>query len=653
MSNRVRCSLCSVASSVLALLLAGIVSPEPGFGAAWVTNHYSVLNDDIANPERGFYLHTETRASSPSLVPGNLANLRVNGSRDPNGAYVARITLVLRVVYLDTFANAPISSNFLASIEADLNSIRNQGAKAVLRFAYFDRPNRPFPEPTKAQLLDHIGQLAPMLRRHRDVIALLQQGFIGAWGEGYYTDVFSTAGQLFTAQNWNDRAEVIRALLEALPAERMIQVRVPQQRQKLLSGAAAPISAPPSAALRAYDASPFARIGFHNDCFLADASDAGTFNDYSGGTDSAVIAALRAYQAEETKFTVMGGETCAENGPADDCGSAGGRADGDLALFHYSFLNQSYNANVNDDWVSQGCLEDIKRRLGYRLELLSGAYPNEVSAGGFMPIYLELRNVGYAAPFNPRGMEVVLRHANSGRRFYAELSRNVDARRWWPGANHRIDAWLRLPADLPGGSYEVFLHLPDPAPSLYGVVPYSIRLANANVTNDRGELLGSAWDPATGYHRLGPALSVVAAATNAPGLGLPIPVLTYSAVRETYSAWRARNFSVGAGDLDGDPDGDGWTNLAEYGLGTDPNAGASAPSLVTVEEGRLVLTIQRPPGVKDVSYEVEASPGLSPASWSADGLSVVTNGVGGLRFQRDASDSRGFLRLRVRLTTQD
>jgi len=67
------------------------------------TNTYTSATDDFANPERGFYLHTETRASAPSPVPANLANLRVNGSRDPNNAYVAKITLVLRVIYLDTF----------------------------------------------------------------------------------------------------------------------------------------------------------------------------------------------------------------------------------------------------------------------------------------------------------------------------------------------------------------------------------------------------------------------------------------------------------------------------------------------------------------------------------------------------------------------
>src|SRR5207249_4464574 len=142
------------------LLLAGALRPGSGPAQTFFTNTYTVATDDLANPERGFYLHTETRASAPSPVPSNLANLRLNGSRDPNNAYVARISLVLRVFYLDIFTNAPVSSNYLDLIEADLASIRDQGAKAIVRFAYFQTPERPFPEPSKSRILEHIGQLA-------------------------------------------------------------------------------------------------------------------------------------------------------------------------------------------------------------------------------------------------------------------------------------------------------------------------------------------------------------------------------------------------------------------------------------------------------------------------------------------------------------
>jgi hypothetical protein len=634
------------------LFLAGVLwsGPGPGLAQPLVTNTYTVATDDFANPERGFYYHTETRASAPSAVPSNLANLRVNGSRDPNNAYVARISLVLRVFYLDTFITAPISSNYLAVIEADLASIRQQGAKAIVRFAYFRSSERPFPEPSKARILEHIGQLAPLLRRNRDVMAVLQQGFIGAWGEGYYTDVFSTAGQAFTAQNWTDRAAVIQALLDALPPERMIQVRVPQQRQKFLHGPAAPTSTPAEAAAQAFNGSAAARIGFHNDCFLADATDAGTFVDYDGATEPLDVTRLRDYQALETRYTAMGGETCLENSPADNCAANGGRADGDLALFHYSFLNQGYNANVNDDWVTQGCMEDIKRRLGYRLELISGIFPGEAHPGQVIPLRLELRNIGFAAPFNPRGLELLLRHTNNGQRYFAELSRDIDARRWLPGTNHVVAAQLLVPSNLPAGPYELLLHLPDPAPSLYGLAHYSIRLANSTALDSSGVSLGSLWEPATGYHRLGHTLVIDGPATNAALAGTEIPVLPYSAVREAYDTWRARNFlpDSAEGEPEEDPDADGWQNLFEYAVGTDPHLPTGAPALASFENGRLILTIHKPPGVKDVAYEVEGSPNLAPDNWSPAAVSVLTNSATLLQARLDTAGTIGFLRLRVR-----
>ncbi len=634
------------------LLAAAAWLPAIGTAQTLFTNTYTIATDDFANPERGFYLHTETRASAPSSVPSNLANLRINGSRDPNNTYIAKVTLVLRVIYLDAFINSSISSNFLNTLHADLASIRSQGAKAILRFAYFQSPNRPFPEPGKARILEHIGQLAPLLQRNRDVIAVLQQGFIGAWGEGYYTDVFSTAGQAFTAQNWIDRADVIAALLNALPPERMIQVRVPQQRQKFLHGPAAPTSTTPSAT-DIFNGTTSARLGFHNDCFLADTTDAGTFSDYDGATDSQDITLLRNYKAQETRFTVMGGETCVENSPADDCASSGGRADSDLALFHYSFLNQGYNANVNDDWAAQGCMEDIKRRLGYRLELVTSALPGEASPGQDIPLRLELRNTGFAAPFNPRGIELVLRHTNSGQKFFAELSRDTEARRWLPGTNHVIATSLTLPADLPSGGYEFLLHLPDPSPTLYGLTPYSIRLASSTAVDSAGASLSSIWEPATGYHKLGHTLVINGPVHPPPFVGTKIPVLPYSAIRETYDTWRARNFPANSpsGDPDADPDTDGWQNLTEYATGTNPNSAAIRPALASIENGHLMLTINKPPGGNDVIYEVESSPILSPATWSTNAVTLLTDSTTLLRARLEAIGTSGFLRLHVRLAS--
>jgi hypothetical protein len=270
----------------------------------------------------------------------------------------------------------------------------------------------------------------------------------------------------------------------------------------------------------------------------------------------------------------MGGETCVVNSPTDDCSSAGGGADTDMAFSHYSFLNQSYNANVNNDWVTQGCIEDIKRRLGYRLHLVSGRFRTEAQPGQAIPLTLEFQNTGFAAPYNPRGLELVLRQTVTGQKFFAALSRDTDARRWLPGTNHVLTTQLSLPADLPLGDYEMLLNLPDPAPSLYAMIPYSIRLANSNALSSVGTVLGDVWEPATGYHRLRQTLTINGTATNPPPTGTEIPVLKFSAVAETYDTWKARNFpsNPGAGVPEGNPDADDCPNLIEYAVGSNPNS---------------------------------------------------------------------------------
>ena len=69
----------------------------------------------------------------------------------------------------------------LNSIFAD---IREAGVKAIIRFAYNQGPYPDSePDASKAQILRHIEQLAPLLQNNADVIAWLEAGFIGAWGE--------------------------------------------------------------------------------------------------------------------------------------------------------------------------------------------------------------------------------------------------------------------------------------------------------------------------------------------------------------------------------------------------------------------------------------------------------------------------------------
>jgi hypothetical protein len=619
----------------------------------FVTNTYSLSTAEFANPERGFYIQADSYASSPSAVPNTLANYRVNGKNSPGNTYNAKIALLLRLFYLDSFVNAPISASFLNSIQSDFNSIRSQGCKAIVRFAYNQDQTRPFNEPSKARILEHIGQLKPLLQTNSDVIAVLQQGFIGAWGEGYFTDIFYTNGQAGTIE-WSNRTEVVAALLDALPTSRMLQVRVPQHKQKYLYGPLASASAGVLNPLNAFNGSDAARIGFHNDCFLASPDDYGTYANYDlgVGTSPADFTAYTNYMALDSRYTPVGGETCAINNPTDDCSSAGGTADSQMAMYHYSFLNQSYNAGVNDGWVSQGCIEDIKLRLGYRFQMLSGVFRAEAQPGQTIPLRLEFANVGFAAPYNLRGLEFVLRAVPLGQKYYAELSRDHDVRRWLPGSNYLVETSLTLPTNLPVGSYECLLNLPDPAPTLYGQVPFSIRLANVNAFASGGSNLGAVWEASSGYHRLGTTLLVNNTATNPASAMGSIPVLDYPALVESYATWRARHFPGGTtnGEPEADPDLDGRRNLLEYAVGSNPTAAGDANFFrMSQTPNELTLTIAKGPGTRDVDFEVEGSPDLSGSGWTPAGIQVIEDSPRQLRVMVNTTNAMGFLRLKVAL----
>src|SRR5690606_12264941 len=129
-------------------------------------------------------------------------------------------SLYFSYVRLDAYRDVEIPSDFLEEIEAGFAKVRAEGAKHVLRFAYNFGPY-PDSEPDASLewVLAHIEQLTPLIQENVDVIATLQAGFIGAWGE-WHT---STNG----LDNITDKTEVLDALLAALPESRTVQLRYP------------------------------------------------------------------------------------------------------------------------------------------------------------------------------------------------------------------------------------------------------------------------------------------------------------------------------------------------------------------------------------------------------------------------------------------
>ncbi len=416
--------------------------------------NYGADETNFPNPGRGFY-HADDQ-----LEPGTIANYPAEG-----------ITLVLREYHIDEFRDAKIPVWYLWNIKRDLNNLRNAGLKVILRFRYTSRTTKPYNDAPLNIVLMHIKQLEPILRENSDVIFTFQAGFIGAWGEWYYTDYFSESPGNITEQNWIDRRTVVDSLLSMLPPDIMVNVRTPDYKRHLLNEE----SYNPVTEEEAYTDLPVARISHHNDCFLASCSDVGTY------TDTAV---QKPYLAEDTKYTVIGGETCGQSS-FSHCENALK----ELKRFHWSYLNRDYHQGVIGDWIDEGCYPTIEKNLGYRFRLINGEYSTNSNPQGEVIVKLNILNEGYANPVNPMDVNIILRNVSTGKEYTVKVK---DDLRFWPiDDTVKLDLNFGLPEQIEEGTYDLFLAITDAHITLKENPSYSVRFANDNV-----------WESETGYNYL-------------------------------------------------------------------------------------------------------------------------------------------------------
>ncbi len=444
---------------------------------------YTASSENFANPERGMYQQFEYHSDNfvPLWQPA-LQDLREND----------QVTLVLCLFYLELYVTEPISETYLDNMQVELDKIRDSGLKCIVRIAYTDvnplidpdtmeeRPaTPPYGDADKTMVLNHIGQLEPILRANADIIAVVQTGFIGVWGEWYFTDHFVADPNFpstVTSADYANRFDVVTRTLQALPITRSIQLRTPRYKTNMFG-----VTVPITPAL-AHSGSDLARTGHHNDCFLASSTDAGTY----------VSTTLEyPYLEAETRYLPMGGETCAYNPPRSDCPTA----QAELAQFHWSYLHRGYNLAVLNSWGD--CLDEITRRLGYRFELIEGTYDSTVAQGDNLNVTIVLRNVGYAAPFNPRDVQIILEDVTR-RAAPVVLPVDEDPRFWLPGTTVTLTHAIPIPSDLAVGNYRLRLNLPDPVARLADIPAYAIRLANVGT-----------WISNTGYNDLQHTITVV------------------------------------------------------------------------------------------------------------------------------------------------
>lgn len=473
----------------------------------------------LRNPERGWRI--ETLIAEPPGRPAwgpaaHLAGKVSSGYSDewwlqdcaryePHG-----LTLAQTYVYLNEYRDGPIPDDKLQWLQGAFDNLRAHGLKAVLRFAYerdMDRRNGA----TLERILAHIAQLKPIIQRNADVIFVMQAGFVGAWGEWHSSEHALESDHAALAK-------IVAAVLDALPADRMTQVRVPKYKRWVLDEAPFDGFAEVDAAT-AHTGVPTARIGFNNDGFLAGPQDGGTWPEAPlfGQPGNPEFDTM----TRQSPYVAVDGELFWSD--------LGGKVDGlaaavRLRLHHYSSfslahsfseregkpysiddwlqtpitleqlaaekmpISDGYFANAAGERVERTQFEYIRDHLGYRLELQTTQMPRLGKPGQPLPVTVTLINRGFSTLHNPRPVKLVL--IGEDDRLWDLGATGADPRRWQPfdpadpefrPLVHTIAASPRLPANLPPGRYRLGLWLPDAAATIAGDARYAVRVANGDV----------------------------------------------------------------------------------------------------------------------------------------------------------------------------
>lgn len=438
-----------------------------------VKSTYTASQEIFPNPERGFYYQTSYNPRD-GRIPAALNTAALRKWRDSG------ISLVRMYYIFSAFRETPLSPFMLERITADLGAVREAGMKMIPRFAYNFGPIGE-PDAPAERIIEHLNQLAPVLAANQDVLAFVEAGFIGTWGEWHN----STNG-LFDPipgawwQRVNDKSRaVVEKLLEAVPPGRMIALRYPRHKMDLYGPE-------PLTDGEAFSETPKARAGAHNDCFVASKDDAGTYTSR--------IDQEKQFYRQDNLFVPQGGETCSASDNARPyLGCANSLRH--LEELHFHTLNIGFEVKVLDEWRAGGCMAEIERRLGFRFRLVESEAPASVAPGGELRLSLTIANDGFANAYNRRPVEIVLRPVNGEAPL--RLTANEEPRRWMPGRETVVRMNVVVPETAHAGEYEVLLALPDAAASLRDKPEYAVRMANEGV-----------WEPATGMNRLAHTISI-------------------------------------------------------------------------------------------------------------------------------------------------
>jgi Domain of unknown function (DUF4832)/Domain of unknown function (DUF4874) len=481
-----------------------------------VLTTYQPSDQNFPNPERGFTTVYDPPWPQDLKTPWGFCNLEQENAK--KYTYTAwteplkleslksqrdrGISVALVRYHIADFRNKPLSPAFLSRLDRDFATVRKAGLKSAIRFVY----NWPLggPDAPIDRVLLHLDQLKPVLKRNVDAIAFMDAGFIGCWGE-WHTSSNNLIGMDKNVQaimNNNSRL-IIDKIFAVLPQERMVAVRYPRYKFDYFgSKDSQPIA--PLPASEAFTGSRKARWGQGDDCLVCGEWNASTY--WSPRQNAKEI---QTFLNQDNRYVLQSGEPGdIPAKPAETDEDRDGYKDNydscDRVLnifsnMRWSTISGGFNpkspTSAYKRWKQEGCYETIAKKLGYRFRLIESSIPTHSRPGGQLLMNFKIVNDGWAAPYNPRKLEVILRNQHNGS--ISRLNLREDPRFWQAGETYSVKIKQRLPRNLPVGKYDLLLNLPDPTSTLRNRPEYSIRLANKDL-----------WESSSGYNSFARSITI-------------------------------------------------------------------------------------------------------------------------------------------------
>lgn len=454
--------------SLLSLILCSFSCTGGGTQSVKPVGIVGANPNPLRNPDRGFHLESNYFAhnftnpfNSKEIYPGAFVRDREKQFNAESEA----ITLLQLYIYLTEWVDEDISPEGLANIQQLFDALQANGYKAILRFAYNWKGLNASGGESAQWITRHIEQLRPILTRNRGLIATIQIGFLGAWGEWHTTPM---------QKDLAGKSEVVNALLDVYPAPYSLQIRIPDHKNALTLN-------------REEDRT---RISYANDYFTAGEHSHAPGNDFIPGS------AWYKQVTEESPYFFMSGEI-----PYDE-DTEWGLPDlistrttlKILRDHHYSAfdITQNYRKNITswkqtpitpEELKADSILfapeyfvdekgnpkertffEFVRDHLGYRLNIASK--PVFTTKGDLLTYDISLTNTGFAAPVNPRPVFLVF--VNAKNQVVKELPlEHVNPRNWQP-FDAKEKSYKALTHTMSGsistglsGKYRVGIWMPD------------------------------------------------------------------------------------------------------------------------------------------------------------------------------------------------